>query len=373
MIKKKSKTINLIQDLATPHNNVLISHFITRPDIKINLWYALDQDHAQYQWTTNITHEHFQATIYGAKFNWRFIKYCLIHSDELFIIVGWMNINTRLLHLLFFLLRRPYNHWTDLPDSATRAKGVKRKITRWLAYKVLKHSNSKVFGVGLITLNYLKSFGFSVSKLVNLPIFVESNENIAAYHAQRIKIFNNYNIQPDDFILIGGSRIIHEKGYDLLIKAIALLTNDVRPHIKVIIVGSGDNIPVLEALIKEFSLAKHITLEKWLAIEDFKGLIANSDVFIHPARVDSFGGTTLGMALGVPVIGSYGAGAAVDRIQQGRNGFLYEAEDIQSLANFITLLYQNPELRRRMASEALKTAQAWPPSRGVQILVDHAI
>jgi glycosyltransferase involved in cell wall biosynthesis len=79
------------------------------------------------------------------------------------------------------------------------------------------------------------------------------------------------------------------------------------------------------------------------------------------------------MALGVPVIGSYGAGAAIDRIQQGRNGFLYDAEDIQSLANFITLLYQNPDLRRRMGSEALKTAQEWPPSRGVQILVDHAI
>lgn len=373
MIQKKSKTINLIQDLATPHNNVLISHFVARHDVKINLWYALDQDNARYQWLTNITHEHFKAEIYGVQFNWRFIKYCLTHLDERYVIVGWMNINTQLLHLLFFLLRCPYNHWTDLPDTATRAKGVKRKITRWLAYKILKYSNSKVFGVGLFTLNYFKSLGISESRLVNLPIFVESNENIAAYHAQRTKIFKNYNIQVDDFILCGGSRIIHEKGYDLFIKAIALLANDVRPHIKVIIVGTGDNVPVLEQLIKEFSFEKQVTLVNWLAIEDFKAVIANSDVFIHPARFDSYGGTTLGMALGVPVIGSYGAGAAVDRIEQGRNGFLYEAEDIQSLANFITLLYQNPDLRKRMGSEALKTAQAWPPSRGVQILVDNSI
>jgi glycosyltransferase involved in cell wall biosynthesis len=286
MIKRKSKTINLIQDLATPHNNVLISHFMTRPDVKINLWYALDQDHARYQWTTNITHEHFKAEIYGVQFNWRFIKYCLTHPDERFVIVGWMNANTQLLHLLFFLLRRPYNHWTDLPDTAARATGIKRKITRWLAYKILKHSNCKVFGVGLIALNYLKRFGFSESKLVNLPIFVESNENIAAYHAERIKIINNYKIQADDFVLSGGSRIVHEKGYDLLIKAIALLTDDVRPHIKVIIVGAGDNVTLLERLIEEFGLQKQVTLEKWLAIEDFKGLIANSDVFIHPARVD---------------------------------------------------------------------------------------
>ena len=366
--------INLIQDLATPHNNVLIRHFMGDLNAKIKLWYARDLDSKLHPWAKSITHEHFPAEIYGDGFNWRFLRYCLFHPNERYVIVGWANTNTRLLHLLFFLLRRPYNHWTDLPSShLTAVVGVKQKFLRWLAYRTLKYSKSKVFGVGVTTLEYFRRLGFEESRLVNLPIFVETDEDLPAYHTQRERIIRKYAIKPEDCVLIAGSRIVHEKGYDLLIRAIALIDPAIRQHLKVIIVGSGPSVPELELLIENKNLTDIVTLDKWLAIEDFKALVANSDIFIHPAREDSYGGTTLGMALGIPVIGSYGAGAAVDRIQHGQNGLLYETEDIQSLSHCIVLLYQNPDLRRRMGQEALKTARAWPPTRGVQILVKQTI
>ncbi len=366
-------TINLIQDRATPHNNILIRHLVGSPNVRIKLWYSRDQDMDRYPWSTNITHEHIPAKIYGTKFNWSFFKYCLSHPHERYVIVGWANINTRLLHLLFFLMRRSYNHWTDLPKTPIGADGLKKRFVRWFAYKILKYSKSKVFGVGSTTLYHLNGIGFADTKLVNLPIFVETDEPLSLYQSRREMILHNYSIKPSDFVLVSGSRIVYEKGYDLLIRAIALVDLEVRRELKLIIVGSGPSVQDLERLIVELNLSNQVIIEKWLAIDDFKNLIANCDVFVHPARIDTYGGTTLGMALGVPVIGSYGAGAAEDRIQQGRNGFLYQAEDIASLANFITLLYQNPSLRKRMGSEALKTARAWPPSRGVRILIEHSI
>jgi glycosyltransferase involved in cell wall biosynthesis len=260
-----------------------------------------------------------------------------------------------------------------LPETATRAIGIRKKLARWVAYQILKYSKAKIMCVGMATLDYFRKLGFSDSRLINLPIFVESDEDLSAYHARREQIFSRYSIKPGDFVLSAGSRIIHEKGYDLLIKAIALIDEEISSHIKVIIVGTGTSVPDLEKLISELQLNGKIILEGWLAIEDFKTLIANSDVFIHPARTDSYGGTTLGMAMGVPVIGSYGAGAAVDRIDQGSNGFLYDAEDTQTLANFIVLLYRNPALRKRMGEESLKTARSWPPSRGVRILTENVI
>lgn len=372
-MKKKVVTINLIQDLATPHNNVLIAQFKGSSDVKIKLWYVLDQDQACYQWAKNISHEHFPAEIYGTRINWRFIKYCLTHPDEKFVIVGWANNNTRLITLLFFLLRRPFNHWTDLPNTRTRCISLKQKLMRWMAYKILKHARAKVFGVGVMSMNYLRQLGLPEERLVNLPTFVEVDDDFSSNYAQRGLIFAKYSVKPDDLLLSAGSRIVYEKGYDLLIKAIALLDEETRKHVKVVIVGSGSSVPELEQLIIDLSLSDRIILEKWLAIEDFKALIANSDIFIHPARLDSYGGTILGMALGVPVIGSYQAGAALDRIAQGRNGFLYDAEDIQTLANFITLLYQNPDLRKRMGEKARKTALQWPPRRGMTILVENTI
>ncbi len=365
--------INLIQDVATPHNNVLIAQFKNMPETGIKLWYALDQDSSLYQWKNSISHEHFTAEIYGKAINWDFIKYCLTHKDEKYVIVGWANNNTRLIHLLFLLLRRPFNHWTDMPNTSTQHLTIKKKLVRWLAHKILKHSKSKIFCVGIACITYFRNKGFKESRLVNLPIFVDTEENTQYYISQNEQIRANFAIDSDVFLISAGSRIIYEKGFDLLVKSITLIDDKIRKHIKVVIVGSGSDLPKIARLIDDLKLTEQIILEKWLAINDFKALIANSDVFVHPARLDSYGGTTLAMALGVPVIGSYQAGAALDRIAQGRNGFLYDSEDIQTLANFITLLYQNPALRKSMGEEARKTALQWPPSRGVKILVENAI
>lgn len=372
-MKSHKNIINLVQDLATPHNNVLIAAFKDFHDVQINLWYARDMDQSTYQWSTNISNEHFSAKIYGTSFNWRFIKYCLTQPAEKFVIVGWMNTNTRLIHLLFFLLRRPFNHWTDLPDPKEQGISLKKKFLRWSAYKLLKHAHCKVFGVGATTLNCFREWGFSSSQLVNLPIFVAVNDDIQAYHTKRSQLLEKYSIKPKGFLISAGSRLIQEKGYDLLIMAIGLLDAEILQDIKVVIVGSGDCLPELEQLVVDLNLSEQIAIEKWMAIDDFKTVIANSDVFVHPARFDSYGGTTLGMALGVPVIGSKGAGAAFDRIEQGHNGFLYDANNIQALSNFITLLYKNPELKRRMGVEAYKTAIQWPPRRGVDIILNNAI
>jgi glycosyltransferase involved in cell wall biosynthesis len=214
------------------------------------------------------------------------------------------------------------------------------RFNRWLAYTILRHSRSLVFGVGRPTLEFFKRIGFPENRVVNLPIFIDSDEDVQAHRLLRAQVLANHGMQTTDFVLSAGSRLIFEKGYDLLIKAVAQLEDDIRRRAKVLIVGSGPCAADLKSQIAALGLEDQVILVNWLAIEDFKTLIACSDVFIHPARIDAYGGTTLGMALGVPVIGSTGAGAAVDRIEHGLNGFLYEPEDTARLAEYITLLFR---------------------------------
>ncbi len=365
--------INLIQDIATPHNNVLISELLSQTDVTLNLWYAVNSDTNLYQWTVDLTNEHKIANIYGTSFNWRFIKYCLLHRDEKYIIVGWANINTMLLTFLFFLLRRPFNHWTDIPDSHDKNIRCHKIFFRWIAYQVLKNSKSLIFSVGITTIKYFLGLGFSEKRLINLPIFVEVNNDLNKYKANQSIIFTKFGIRQGDFLITSGSRIVKEKGYDLLINAVSKLKSEIKENLKVIIVGSGPNLDDLKQQVFDLRLSKQIIFIEWLPIDDFKLIIANSEIFIHPARIDSYGGTTLGMSMGVPVIGSFEAGAAIDRISSGVNGFLYHAEDINSLSNYISLLYELPILRKKMASEAYKTALQWPPSRGVEIIINNSI
>lgn len=372
-MNKKSKPINLIQDVATPHNNVLIEQFIVRRDVQIKLWYAKTQDNKHYQWSADISQQHGPVNIYGNRFNLSFIRYCLAHREERFVIVGWMNTNTRLLHLLFFLLRRQFNHWTDLPNPNQQGMSLKHKFLRWASYRLLRFSNCRIFGVGKITMDCFRRWGFPERMLVNLPIFVSVDEDIQTYKSRRDEFLHYYSVPEGGFLLSAGSRLISEKGYDLLIRSIGELRPELHSKVMLVIVGSGEESAALKNQIDALALQDSIRLESWLDISDFKALIANSDIFIHPARFDSYGGTILGMALGVPVVGSTGAGAAVDRIEHGVNGFLYEATDTKMLASYIARLLNKDELRQRIGDAGRETALQWHPSRGVDILVQNSI
>jgi glycosyltransferase involved in cell wall biosynthesis len=366
--------VNLIQDLATPHNNVLIEAFKKQNNIELKLWYAEYEDMSRYQWKKNLTDEHYISEIYGTKFNLRFLVDCLKRKDEKFIIVGWMNINTLLLHILFFILRRPYNHWTDAPNPHSVKFNTFKRIKRNIAYFVLKNSNCKIFCVGNNTINYFLKQGFFTSQLINLPIFVKTNDNLDIYYKRKTSLYEKFNFDESTFLISTGSRLIYEKGFDLLIFSISLLKDKNFFHkIKLIIVGSGSELEKLKKMVIQYNLENIIFFESWLSIDDFKTLIANSHLFIQPSRFDAYGATTLAMSLGTTVLGTYESGAAFDRIIDGENGFLYHAEDTIILASKIEHLILNNEQRKKMGISAYETSMKWPPEKGVEIILFNIV
>jgi glycosyltransferase involved in cell wall biosynthesis len=141
--------------------------------------------------------------------------------------------------------------------------------------------------------------------------------------------------------------------------------------IKLVIVGNGSERTSLKKLIRSLNLENIIKIEKFMKIENFKKLIACSDIFVHPARFDAYGSTLLGMSLGVPVIGSKSAGASLDRIKSGYNGYLYKEDDIKTIANYIILLANSKKLRKRIGNAGKKTSSKWHPIKGYKILMKH--
>ena len=241
--------INLIQDVATPHNNTLILEFLNRNDIDLNLWYCMGNENDTYKWNYDITNQHINAKIYGKRLNIKFLLYCIFHTNEKFFIVGWANINTKILHLLFFIFKKKYNHWTDMPSDDRSNLSFTKSIFRTLAYWVLRNSKSKVFAVGKTSLSSLKKLNFHNNRIINLPIFINIEENLEKYKINGQIIYDRYNFRKSDFIISCGSRLVHEKGYDILIKAIAEIPIDIRSNIKVIIIGQGESTTDLMNLI----------------------------------------------------------------------------------------------------------------------------
>lgn len=83
---------------------------------------------------------------------------------------------------------------------------------------------------------------------------------------------------------------------------------------------------------------------------------ADADVFVLPSVEDGFGLVTLeAMRAGLPVIVSDHAGSA-EVVQDGINGFVVAARDVDALASRLALLLGDAALRRRMGAAARATA-----------------
>ena len=356
----------MVQDVATPHNNILIKELLKNKSVNLNLWYALKGSSKMYQWSKDITNEHKIARVYGTNINLKFIWYCLKKRDEYFVFVGWGNVNTKILHLLFYLMRLKYNHWTDCPQ-------LKTKKRKWLGNKILKHSKNRIFCVGVTAINYFQKLGFNNSDLINLPIFVEVDKTLDLKNKIKDEIRPKYLSPDNSFLISSGSRLVYDKGYDLLLIAISKIERKYKRKMIVVIVGSGNERSKLITQAKKLKIEKNIIFEEWMDIKDFKSLILSSDLFCHPARFDAYGGSTLAMAAGVPVIGSKTAGAALDRIVHKKNGLLYNCDDIKTLSRYITYLFNNPDVTKKMGLEAFKTASSWKPSKGCKIILEDVI
>ncbi len=364
--------LNFIQDEATPHNNVLISALVQRKDVQVNLWYARDKS-AQYTWDKDLSNEVKQANIYGdKKINWSFISYILKNRNEKYFIVGWSNPTTRLIVVLFWLLRRPYSMWFDHPQDR-RSRGRLKHLVRNLYYLLIHKSDCKIFCVGKKTVEYFGDRGFKSNRLVNLPIYVDVSKDKSAYNSRKDEIFSKYGIRKEDLFLVTGSRLVKEKGFDILIDALSFLPVEKIDSVKLLIVGKGEEKNNLLKQIEAKGLLNTVIMEDWLDIESFMACIANSDFFVHPARWDAYGASIFAMSLGVSVIGSDGAGSVVDRITNEVNGYIYKANDKTQLTKILLSVLNDRSLSKSLGDKLRVDSLSYTPELGALKLMENCI
>lgn len=365
------KVLHVIQDIATPHNNVLVAALKARKDIDLRLWYCTPKA-AKYGWKDDLTHAVQQANLYKPDgIDWGMLWSILSRPSDKVLLVGWSNPTTRALFVLFCLLRRRFGMWFDLPqDDAPRSTA--RRMLRQVFYSLLLRSRAKVFAVGRAAVEYFKARGFEDSQLVNLPIFVELDTSRSDFIGQRDSIRKRYGAGKNDILLVGGSRLIHDKGFDLPIAAIAALPPALKKRYRLVIVGQGEELDNLKKLAMENDIADQVYFPGWLAIDDFRALMVAGDAFVHPARFDAWGSTIFAHPMGVPVIGSTGAGSAYDRIDDGKDGWLFPPDDRAKLVDILKdLAAMDDKAMSKMSKASRKKAEEWTPAIGTKILLDN--
>ena len=153
------------------------------------------------------------------------------------------------------------------------------------------------------------------------------------------------------FVAVG--RLHSQKGYDVLLNALALL-QPAPEALQLWIAGEGQERAALAHQIRALHLQDVVRL---LGVrDDVSELLQAADIFILPSRFEGMSFALLeAMAVGVAVISS-DAGEAGNLIEDGVNGVLVSAGDPACLAEGMKTLQENPALRAALGKAAKASA-----------------
>lgn len=161
-------------------------------------------------------------------------------------------------------------------------------------------------------------------------------------------------LSDGDFCLVLVGNDWKNKGLPCLLEALGKL---VGASLRLLVVGR-DTVEPYRATLTQLQLENRVSFLPLRSDVEF--YYAAADLYVGPTLTEAFGLPPLeAMACGVPSIVSSQAGVS-EVITEGVDGFiLADPHDSGRLAELIELLYNNNDLREKMAEAAAKTAQRY--------------
>ena len=220
---------------------------------------------------------------------------------------------------------------------------------------------------GLVTTNVCVSQGvadFSAQrvrldprKLVVIPNSVDADRFSAAKPAD----LTSLGIPPGQRVLISIGRLDRQKGFDVLIDAVAQVKTWPEDFI-FLLVGDGPEAAVLQHQVDQAGLTNQIRFAG--RREDIPHLLAASFALILPSRWEGMPNVVLeAMAAGLPVVATRVEGIS-ELVQEGLTGLVVAPEDARGLGVAIQQLLFSPDFARTAGVESQRavnngfTAQA---------------
>ena len=170
------------------------------------------------------------------------------------------------------------------------------------------------------------------------------------------------NAQSGPVQVLAVGQLMKRKGYDILIEAARLL-RDKKVDVTWVIVGEGNQRPVIEELITRYHLQETVTMAGAQPHEKIPDFLAAADIFTLPCVIgddNTRDGIPVSlmeaMAWQLPVVSTNIVGLP-ELIDSGRDGILVQAGDGAALAKAIEELASSEDLRRRLGRSGLEKVE----------------
>ncbi|MEP7199979.1 MAG: glycosyltransferase, partial [Chloroflexota bacterium] len=161
-------------------------------------------------------------------------------------------------------------------------------------------------------------------------------------------------LADDDVVVLAVGRMVHKKGFDVLIRAMAHL-HELHSHVKAVLVGDGDLIGQWQLLAQELSVADRVLFVGRVPHDEIARYYNMCDLLAMPSVTYPADGLNVcvvdAMACGKPIVASRAAGNPLV-VADGLNGLRVDENRPDQLAHAIARLADAPGLRAHMGAES---------------------
>ncbi len=220
----------------------------------------------------------------------------------------------------------------------------------------------KIITISNFSKRILLDLGVSEEKIVVVSPAVDfARFYYASENSQRIEAIKEKCGLKNKKVILTVGRLASRKGQDQVIRAMPQILSEV-PNAVYLVAGEGEERENLENLVRERNLQEKVIFSGKVKNEDLPYYYAQASVFVMPSRatakdVEGFGMVFLeAQSGGIPVIAGK-KGGAEDAMQDGKTGFLVDAENTQEIADKIILLLKDKQLRKEMGEKGQEFAK----------------
>jgi glycosyltransferase involved in cell wall biosynthesis len=167
---------------------------------------------------------------------------------------------------------------------------------------------------------------------------------------------------PGVVVMFAG-RLNPEKNIPFLLRAFQRMSE--RYHLAQLwIAGHGSQRIKLEQQVADAGLSDRVVFLGFLDRNELSRRYAACDVFVLPSWVETQGLVAMeAMQFGKPIIVSRSVVSADELVDEGRNGYIVEADDDELLAERLLRLACDPDLRGRLGAAGKEKSAGYSPER----------
>jgi glycosyltransferase involved in cell wall biosynthesis len=226
---------------------------------------------------------------------------------------------------------------TLLNDKTGFKQSFRKLFLSWV-YKKIDYA----LYVGTNNKNYYKAFGLKEKQLVFAPHCVDSsrfslnNDNTIALTNQ---LKQEVGLTVQDFVFLYAGKLEPVKNVGLLLDAFVKAQFD--NNVKLVVVGNG---PLENDIKNQFGNSSNICFLPFQNQKAMPTVYKMAHYYILPSKSETWGlAINEAMACGKPAIASDKCGCAIDLVEDGKTGFIFQSEDEESLMSALKKAYNEKE------------------------------